>query len=64
MTEVLCTDKTDQIVYRLHGIPFVPHYVKRGVFVAPTGIERSENVLLRRGAKAGKEWLWIRGEVK
>ena len=64
MTEEVCTDKTDQTVYWPHGIPFVPHYVKRGVFVAPTGIERQESVLLRRGAKAGKEWLWMRGEIK
>lgn len=49
-------------VYRLNGIPYLPHY-QRPVYVAPGHVEKQSRVyteqeLLDAGAVAAREFLW------
>jgi hypothetical protein len=57
---------TEQTVYRLDGITYLPHYTITGVFVGP-GYPRhnreqlTPEELLSAGARKGKAHLWITG---
>ena len=49
-------------VYRLNGIPYLPHY-RQPVYVAPGHVEKqsrefTEQELLDAGAVAAREFLW------
>jgi len=48
------------VVYYLGRQPWLPHYVKAGVFVAPGGYERTEQQLLARNARKATAYLWPR----
>lgn len=47
-------------MYYLKGMPWLPHYVEKGVFVAPGGIERKEIELEVLGAIKKEVFLWPR----
>ena len=48
------------IAYKMRGIMLVPHYKKRGVFVAPGGAEYRKEELHRLRAKNVRTHLWPR----
>lgn len=51
-------------VYRLHGVPFIPHYTIEGTFVSPGDIktrrEYTEKLLINLGAVPGSMGMWPR----
>lgn len=47
-------------MYYWRGIPYVPHYSKKGVFVAPGNVEKYEIELEVLGAKKKEAFLWPR----
>ena len=48
------------IAYAMRGIMLVPHYKKRGVFVAPGGAEYRNEVLRWMRARPIRKHLWAR----
>lgn len=51
-------DREESTIYVDGRIVFVPHYRKRGVFVAPGGSEWAESELILRGLRRTKTYLW------
>ena len=51
-------------VYDLNQIMIVPHYIKKGIFVAPGGIEFEEQELINAGAIQSTSYLWPRTWAK
>lgn len=47
-------------MYELRGMPFLPHYVVKGVFVAPGGVEKKEIELQILGGVKREVMLWPR----
>lgn len=51
-------------VYRLHGVPFVPHYTIEGTYVSPgnskTRREYTEKLLINLGAVPDRMGIWPR----
>lgn len=52
------TDKS--YMYYLKGLPWLPHYTAKGVFVAPGGVEKREIELEVLGAIKKEVFLWPR----
>ena len=52
------TDKS--YMYYLKGIPYLPHYTEKGVFVAPGNVEKREIELEVFGAIKKEVFLWPR----
>jgi len=55
---VALTDKT--YMYYLKAQPWLPHYVKKGFFVAPGGAEKRDSELAVLGAVKKEVFLWPR----
>ena len=51
-------------VYYVNEIMIVPHYIKKGIFVAPGGIEFEEQELINAGAIQSTSYLWPRTWAK
>jgi len=47
-------------MYFLGNNPYLPHYTKDDVYVAPGGLERKESDLLNSGAKKVSAYIWPR----
>lgn len=47
-------------MYYIKSQPWIPHYVNEDVYVAPTGIEKTERELLSVGAMKKRTLLWPR----
>lgn len=47
-------------MFRLYGMPFVPHYIKPNVYVAPGGLEATADTLNKLGAVQHGHPLWRR----
>lgn len=61
MIELKDTAPTYQcIAYAMRGITLVPHYKKRGVFVAPGGAEYRKEELRWMRARPIRKHLWAR----
>ena len=61
MIELKDTAPTYQCTaYAMRGIMLVPHYEKRGVFVAPGGAEYRKEELRRLRARPIRKHLWAR----
>lgn len=61
MIELKDTAPTYQCTaYAMRGITLVPHYKKRGVFVAPGGAEYRKEELRRMRARPIRKHLWAR----
>ena len=61
-TSVLA-DRTQQTTFELRGVPFLPHYRKPGVYVAPgrhAVVERTWEDLTSAGANRVDMFLWER----
>lgn len=48
------------VSFDYHGIPFVPHYTERNIYVSPGNVMRSERELLVAGARRTISMLWPR----
>lgn len=46
--------------YLVGDLPFVPHYTKRGIFVAPGGAMQTEHQLEQRNAAVMHQAMWPR----
>lgn len=47
-------------IYKMGDIMFVPHHTKKGVFVAPGGVEHTQQELRRLRARPIRKHLWAR----
>ena len=51
-------------MYWVKDVPYVPHYTVKDVFVAPCGVERTENQILDLGGVKHEKMLWPRAWQK
>ena len=48
------------VMYFVKSQPWLPHYTKQGIYVAPGGIEKTEEELISMGAYRKVTVLWSR----
>jgi len=48
------------VMYFVKSQPWLPHYTKQGIYVAPGGMERTEEELISMGAYRKVTVLWTR----
>jgi len=48
------------VMYFVKSQPWLPHYTRKGIYVAPGGIERTEEELISMGAYRKVTVLWSR----
>jgi hypothetical protein len=51
-------------MYFVKAMPYLPHYTKKGIFVAPGGLERTEAQILAIGGVKKATTLWPRAWQK